>query len=787
MKERQAKNQPVRAGRSRSSNRSTDLEGRWSALFEPLKIPTLLTSEGGTVARVNKAFEKLSGFARRAIEGKKTWMCFLGGDGPLFSIADLPDIPNQYECQLYDKSGKRKTVLLSATLVPGSGEKRLMTFVDITVYTKAEASPNRNDTAERSLFTQFAVDRARDAAMWMDEKGRFIYVNHAACHGTGYSREELLSMSVFDIDPYLSREQWSKNWVERRTRGFTFFEACHRAKDGRIYPVEVSSSHLSYHNREYSCAFVRDLTERKEAEKALKESERRYRELADLLPQTVFEMDRRGRITFLNQHALEAYGGTKEELERGINVLDVVLDEDRARIIRNLKQVLSGEPSRGNECLIRGRDGKPVPSMVYANPVMVDNECVGLRGIAIDISEQKRVERALRESEERFHQLFEQNEDALIIFQRSPLRILDANPAATKLFGYQKDVLIEHGPSLFFGEPELARFENLVSRSQDGQSFTSEDITGVTKAGNTVRMDVRGTVVKLRDTEVLRCSLRDITERLRLKEEKALFHAKLIHTNKMTSLGLLVSSVAHEVNNPNNFIIFNASLLGDVWQDALKVLEEYYSENGDFSLGGLPYSEMKEVVAKLLNGISEGSRRIKGIVENLKDFARNDHAGMEEGVDMNRVVSNSVSMLASQIKKHTKSFHLALGQDLPTVKGNFQQLEQVIINLIMNGLQALPGKDRGIEVATSLDRSGNYLVASVSDEGVGISKEAVGRAVEPFFTTKLASGGTGLGLSICNSIVKEHQGLLQIESEPGNGTRVFVKLPLRRTPWGDRV
>ena len=120
------------------------------------------------------------------------------------------------------------------------------------------------------------------------------------------------------------------------------------------------------------------------------------------------------------------------------------------------------------------------------------------------------------------------------------------------------------------------------------------------------------------------CGFRDITTRIRMEEEAKLHQAQLIHANRMTSLGRTVSGVAHEMNNPNNLVMFNVPLILSAWKDAVPVLDAFFRENGDFSLGGLPYSEMKVVVPKMAAGISDASARIKSIVENLKNFARRD-------------------------------------------------------------------------------------------------------------------------------------------------------------------
>jgi signal transduction histidine kinase len=141
-------------------------------------------------------------------------------------------------------------------------------------------------------------------------------------------------------------------------------------------------------------------------------------------------------------------------------------------------------------------------------------------------------------------------------------------------------------------------------------------------------------------------------------------------------------------------------------------------------------------------------------------------------------VSVAASLLNPQIKRHTRQFKLDLHEGVPMVRGNPQQLEQVVINLIMNAVQALPDRERKVIVSTSFDQDGGFAIIRVDDEGEGMPAEVRERICEPFFSTKLDQGGTGLGLAISNFIIKEHRGTLEFESEPGKGTTARIKLPV---------
>jgi C4-dicarboxylate-specific signal transduction histidine kinase len=287
---------------------------------------------------------------------------------------------------------------------------------------------------------------------------------------------------------------------------------------------------------------------------------------------------------------------------------------------------------------------------------------------------------------------------------------------------------------------------------------------------------MRGKSIRLKEGLVTYCTFRDITDRVRMEEEAKIQQAKLIHANRMTSLGTIVSGVAHEVSNPNNLVMFNAPLLLSAWQDAMPVLVREYQENGEYMLAGVPFTEMRTIVPKLLKDISESSHRIKAIVGMLKDFARQDKRRMDSPIDLNEVVRTAIAIVQHEIAKGTRCFSVKYGNRLPLVKGGAMELEQVVINLIVNSLQALPDPSCGIEVSTSWNRQTGCVEIRVKDEGTGMDPGTLARLTEPFFSTKLESGGLGLGLSISQTIIKEHKGTLMFESEVGKGTTACISL-----------
>ncbi|MBI5141997.1 MAG: GHKL domain-containing protein [Nitrospirae bacterium] len=377
-----------------------------------------------------------------------------------------------------------------------------------------------------------------------------------------------------------------------------------------------------------------------------------------------------------------------------------------------------------------------------------------------------------------FTQIFMGNKDAIVLLRRDNCTVIDANPAAALLFGIAAGQLagtnllslIEMGgPRKIPDKPcwdEVNKILCSGMRVYAKKSVGSQTIVSL----HAIDLDYHG-------EKAVYCKLRNISETYRIEEETRSIYTQLMYTNKMTALGTLASGIAHEINNPNNYILFNARILLDTWPDMARILQEYYSENGDFSVGGLPFSEMSMTIPDLLSAILDGGERISAIVSNLKDFARQDSAAPSDDVDINDAVNRAVSILSHKIRKTTSHFNSSLDESIPPVRGSRHKIEQVIVNLLMNALEAISAREQTVSISTAFEPASDSIVIRVSDCGAGIPAEMIDRVTEPFFTTKLNQGGSGLGLYISYSIVREHGGEMKFESEAGRGTIVTVTLP----------
>jgi PAS domain S-box-containing protein len=355
------------------------------------------------------------------------------------------------------------------------------------------------------------------------------------------------------------------------------------------------------------------------------------------------------------------------------------------------------------------------------------------------------------------------------------------NPTLSKYLGYSEEELLGMNGRQLMSE-EMFKKSNMAFEEvyKTGKPSFGSDWEVLTKNGETRYFEASVSLLRNSKGEPVgfRCIGRDITDRKHAEEAARIHQEQLYQASKMVALGTLVSGVAHEINNPNNFIMINAPILRESWDGMRPILDEYYKENGEFSVAGMNYSEMREKFPVLLSGIEAGSNHILKIVQDLKNYVRKDSTGLNNNIDLNRVVVSALSLITNMIHKSTGRFSVDFAKDLPNIKGNFQRLEQIVINLVQNACQALPDKYKGVRLTTGFDRERGSVVLTVEDEGIGIPNENLPQLTDPFFTTKQDLGGIGLGLSISKRIIEEHRGKILIESEDGKGTKVEVILPV---------
>jgi len=388
---------------------------------------------------------------------------------------------------------------------------------------------------------------------------------------------------------------------------------------------------------------------------------------------------------------------------------------------------------------------------------------------------------ALRESEHKYRLLAETASEFIIAFDHDG-RILYVNRAWVATGGYCPEETSQQ--SIFELIPADAHetFKQRVGQLQSGaiqQSLFETELT--TAAGAQIPVEV--TLVLLNDDDLALqffITARDITEKKTAEKQARIHHEQLFQADKMATLGTLVSGVAHEINNPVTSIMLNATILQKAWHAVLPILDRHRQGVGDFKVGGMTFSVLQDRMPLLLESVADGARRVKVIVEDLKDFSRQSPPQMHDRIDINLIVNKAIGLLGNLIKQSTRRFESDFGRDIPIFMGNAQKIEQVFINLIVNACQSLPDRDRGVRIATACDQVENRIVIQVSDEGCGIPEESLQRIRDPFFTTKREAGGTGLGLAIVDRIVRDHGGQISFDSTVGQGTTARVLLPLEK-------
>ena len=260
--------------------------------------------------------------------------------------------------------------------------------------------------------------------------------------------------------------------------------------------------------------------------------------------------------------------------------------------------------------------------------------------------------------------------------------------------------------------------------------------------------------------------------------ERRLFERHLIQKEKLSSLGVLVSSIAHEINNPNNFVSFNIPILRDYVQEIIPIIDEYAAGHAEFELCHLTYPEFRQDIFKLLDNLEHGSGRISTFVSNLRDFTQDQDKQPRRWVKLEDVIERVLSICHSNIKKAVKSFINDVPEHLPKIYTYPYTLEQILMNLLMNAAQAADKKDSWIKLnATVNDGAPGHIVIEVSDNGCGIDEDTRLKIFDPFFTTKSRLEGTGLGLYVCHTLVEGLNGRIEVESQPGEGSNFKVILP----------
>ena len=436
-------------------------------------------------------------------------------------------------------------------------------------------------------------------------------------------------------------------------------------------------------------------------------------------------------------------------------------------------------------------------------------QIAGLVGVLQDVTEGKKAESVIVESESRVKRILDSLSVGIVIVDSADHLIVDANRKALNMLGTSLDQLVGRKcrDNICLAE------ENQCPITDYGQEV--DETEGIVVRNDGAEIPVLKSVTKARfgAKEYLIDSFVDISERVRAEEELRIAYdelenansemksmqSQLVQQEKLASIGQLAAGVAHEMNTPVGFVASNFQTLSSyigrlretiMMQDALihRIPEEtkqsvaQHLEEIETFRKSSKIDFVLEDIPTLFDDSEEGLRRISEIIQNLRDFSRVDHGDAHTDYNINEGIKATLVVARNAIKYDT-DVELNLGE-VPVIKCNGGQINQVLLNIIVNAAQAISAQkrsDRGkITIRTYHDC--DYVVCEISDDGPGIPKDILPKIFDPFYTTKPAGKGTGLGLSVSYDLVKnKHNGLLEVQSQLGHGTTFRVTLPIRQT------
>ncbi len=490
---------------------------------------------------------------------------------------------------------------------------------------------------------------------------------------------------------------------------------------------------------------------------ALKESEEKYKELANSLPQIVFETDKNGMITFANQNAFDLFGYSQSDLANGLKALNMIVPQDRDRALENIGNVFNGEKSGSVEYVSQRVDGSEFPVMIYANRIRREDKPVGLRGIMIDLTEQKRSEKLLRESEVRFRTALEANPDPVVIYDVEG-NVTFFNHAFSEVFGWTLKECAGKKMDMFVPEKNWPETKQMIETVMAGKNVSATETCRYTKDGEILPVVVSGSIYYDQNgkPEGSVINLRDISEQKRLQ-------AQLQMAQKIEAIGTLAGGIAHDFNNLLMAIQGNVSLM-------LLDTDESHPQ----------YTALRSIEDR----IQSGSK----LTGQLLGYARKGKYELKP-MDPNHIIQET-SETFGRMRKDI-SIHRNFSSDLYEIRADSGQMEQVFLNLFVNAADAMPAGGKlslTSENVTHEDmkngvynpQPGIYVKLTIVDTGTGMDKKVQERIFDPFFTTKEMGRGTGLGLASTHGIIENHGGYITVKSEKERGTAFNIYLPAIR-------
>ncbi len=633
-----------------------------------------------------------------------------------------------------------------------------------------------------------------------DLKGNYIFVNPAFCQMVGWSEEELLKMTVFDV----TADQADTSTFKRTKtveEGVPVTVVLIR-KDRTEFVAEVTGKIISIRGKKCVLGSVRDITERVAAKKKLQESEQQYRALFEESPIPLWEEDfsfvkekldllRESGVTDFrkyfdeNPDAVIEYANLVKIIEVNKAVLALHEASSKDTLLHGLEKIFTKESfipfkeeliaiAEGNSHSIFEGTVKTLKGesrYIELNWAVLPGHEKTMKRVyisTIDITGRKATEKALRESENKYKILFEHTADAILIIEEG--KFVDCNPATIKMLGYKnkKDFLETHPSELSpeqqpDGQNSLEKANKMMALAFENGSHRFE-WDHKRADGEVFPVEVLLTAIPLGEKSFLHVVWRDITKRKEAEEEKNKLETQLRRSQKLETIGTLAGGIAHDFNN------ILTPIMGYADMTLLELAE------GD---------PLKRNISRIV----EGAHRAKDLVEQILLFSKQVE---RERIPlyMHIILKEALQLLRSSIPS-TVEIVQQIDSSCPKILADATQVHQVIINLCTNAWQAME-KNGGVlsieliqqEVDANMAKMhpnlnvANYVRLTVRDTGEGMDTNTIDRIFEPFFTTKAVDKGTGLGLAVVYGIVQSHQGEILVYSEPGKGSVFHVYFPV---------
>ncbi|MGO9139169.1 MAG: PAS domain S-box protein, partial [Syntrophales bacterium] len=516
---------------------------------------------------------------------------------------------------------------------------------------------------------------------------------------------------------------------------------------------------------------IRDFTERKRTEEALRASEEKYRAIIENMQEGYHEVDIKGNFTFVNESMCKMLGYEREEL-LGMNNRQYADEENSRKVYKVYNRVYrTGESVENFEWQLVKKDGEHRDIEVSISLIKnAEGHPIGFRGIVRDTTDRKRAEDALRESEEKYRNILRSIEDG---YHEVDLKgnFTFVSSSMVKILGYEESELIGMNYRKYMGELDaksVFKAYNEVYRTGIPSKLAGWEF--IRKDGTKIAAEGSVSLVKSKDQVIgFRGIIRDITERKQAEEEKRSLEKRLQRAEKMEALGTLAGGVAHDLNNVLGVLVgYSELLLQNVPQDS-------------------PFQRHAMQIFK-------GGQRAAAIIQDLLTLTRRGVV-VSETLNLNRIILDFMQMPEFEaIKSYHPGvqFKTSLEAGLLNIKGSSTHLNKTVMNLLSNAAEAIAGSgevlirtenryvDRPIH-GHDTTQEGEYAVLTVSDTGSGISPADLGRIFEPFYTKKvMGRSGTGLGLAVVWGTVKDHDGYIDVQSTEDKGSIFTLYFPVTR-------